>query len=50
MDYDEYWQKWLSLSVEVIVKNNIIKSNKQSGEPFEYNYAHVGQATAGFGE
>jgi hypothetical protein len=41
MDYDEYWKKWLSLSVEIIVKNNIIKS-RQGGDII--SVGNVGQA------
>jgi hypothetical protein len=41
MDYDEYWKKWLSLSVEIIVKNNIIKS-RQGGDIISVD--NIGQA------
>jgi hypothetical protein len=42
MDYDEFWQKWLTSVVGEIVKNNIIKS-RQGAEFYEY----VSQATTG---
>jgi hypothetical protein len=46
MDYDEYWKKWLSISVEVIVNNNIIKSRK-GGDVISVD--NVGQAITSFG-
>lgn len=46
MDYDEYWKKWLSISVEVIVNNNIFKSRK-GGDVISVD--NVGQAITSFG-
>jgi hypothetical protein len=43
MDYNEFWQKWLTQSVEVIVKNNIIKSS-QGGELIPVETSYVSQA------
>ena len=51
MDYDEFWQKWLSLSVEEIVKKNSANSEiSQVGFSIGQNLEYIGQKITGFGE
>ncbi|MGG6460139.1 MAG: hypothetical protein ACM3JQ_01805 [Candidatus Eiseniibacteriota bacterium] len=51
MDYDEYWQKWLSLFVEEIVKKNSANSERgQPRVPIDQNVGYISQEIIGFGE
>jgi hypothetical protein len=51
MDYDEYWQKWLSLFVEEIVKKTSANSERgQRGVPLNQNVGYIRQEIIGFGE
>jgi hypothetical protein len=51
MDYDEYWQKWLSLFVEEIVKKNSANSERgQLDFSIDQNLEYIGQKITGFGE
>jgi hypothetical protein len=51
MDYDEYWQKWLSLLVEEIVKKNFANSERdQRVVPINQNLGYIAQRITGFGE
>ena len=47
MDYDEYWQRWLSFSVEENVKKNSANSERV---PLDQNVGYIGQEITGFGE
>ena len=50
MDYDEYWQKWLSLFVEDIVnKNSANPERGQSWVPID-QLGYIGQKITSFGE
>lgn len=51
MDYDEYWQKWLSLYIGEIIKENVSRS-KRHGREFntvDENYQYTSLVYAGFG-
>jgi hypothetical protein len=50
MDYDEYWQKWLSRFIEDFVRNNVINSKKQGVEfiSVDDNHGYVSQAITSF--
>jgi len=50
VDYDEYWQKWLSLYIGEIIKENVSRS-KRHGREFntvEENYQYTSLVYAGF--
>lgn len=52
MDYDKYWEKWLSLFVEEIVKKNSANSERgQFAVPIDENHGgYWVQKVEGFGE
>ena len=48
IDYDEYWQKWLSRFIEDFVRDNVIKSKKQGVESVDDNHGYFSQAITSF--
>jgi len=48
MDYDEYWQKWLSLYIGEIIKENVSRS-KRHGREFNTVDDYTSLVYAGFG-